>query len=178
MKRFKNILCVVAAGTDNKSIIERSVILANNNQASLTIVEIVNDMPPTSLIERFISHDDLHSKIVKQGQLKLEELIAPWRRKIRIESKVLIGKPFLQIIREVISNDHDLVIKVDDSCRLSEPKFGSDDMHLLRKCPCPVWLLKSKSQKSYQKIIAAVDVDRDYPRKGFNSRHLLSLHLL
>lgn len=34
MKRFKDILCVVAPGTGCKPVVERAVTLAENNQAS------------------------------------------------------------------------------------------------------------------------------------------------
>ena len=56
--------------------------------------------------------------------------------------------------------------------------FGSDDMHLLRKCPCPVWLVKPESAKVYQTILAAVDVDFDYPPEELNTRHLLIQQIL
>jgi len=38
--------------------------------------------------------------------------------------------------------------------------FGSDDMHLLRKCPCPVWIMKENEPEAYKQIMAAVDFDR------------------
>jgi nucleotide-binding universal stress UspA family protein len=56
--------------------------------------------------------------------------------------------------------------------------FGSDDMHLLRKCPCPVWLVKPESPKAYQKILAAVDVDDDHPSEELHTRHLLNHKIL
>jgi hypothetical protein len=52
---------------------------------------------------------------------------------------VLVGKTFLEIIRQVLRNEHDLVIKcVDLSSSFKETLFGSTDMHLMRKCPCPL----------------------------------------
>jgi len=59
-----------------------------------------------------------------------------------------MGTGFLQIIRTVLRNGHDLVIKPAENPDFIERLFGSDDMHLLRKCPCPVWLTKpGKSRK-------------------------------
>ena len=34
--------------------------------------------------------------------------------------------------------------------------FGSDTLHLLRKCPCPVWVTKQEPQSSYDHILAAI----------------------
>lgn len=35
--------------------------------------------------------------------------------------------------------------------------FGSTTMHLLRKCPCPVWVIKPGQPQPYHRILAAVD---------------------
>jgi nucleotide-binding universal stress UspA family protein len=37
--------------------------------------------------------------------------------------------------------------------------FGSTAMHLMRKCPCPVWVVKKGENERYDRIIAAVDPD-------------------
>ena len=117
------------------------------------------------LPNRVPSYEKLHSKIVLEHRRCLEVLVAPWNEKIELQIKVLIGIPFVEIIREVLRNERDLVIKATESGELLDRVFGSDDMHLLRKCPCPVLLVKSKSRKTYHRILAAVDVDIDdcYP---------------
>ena len=35
--------------------------------------------------------------------------------------------------------------------------FGSTDMHLLRKCPCPVWIDRLGGATGYRRMLAAVD---------------------
>jgi len=52
------------------------------------------------------------------------------------------------------------VIKCPESPSWLDRFFSGDDMHLLRKCPCPVWLVKPQAPKTYRRILAAVDVDR------------------
>jgi nucleotide-binding universal stress UspA family protein len=51
-------------------------------------------------------------------------------------------------------------------------------MHLLRKCPCPVWLCKPNAGARYRRILAAVDVEQFYPRDELRTRHGLNLGLL
>jgi len=41
MERFKNILCVLAPGETSQHALERAVTLAENNQASLTVVDVI-----------------------------------------------------------------------------------------------------------------------------------------
>lgn len=53
-----------------------------------------------------------------------------------------LGKTSIEIIWQVLLHQHDLVIKTargrTDGRRIS---IGTTAMHLVRKCPCPVWLV-------------------------------------
>jgi universal stress protein E len=179
MQRFKDILYVAAPGSIGRAAFERAVALADNNQARLTVVEVIDQLPRnTKLIAHAQSFEGLQAKIVAGRRQGLEKLVAFWSRKIEIQTKVLIGISFLEIIREVLRNGHDLVIKTAESDGLLDRVFGSDDMHLLRKCPCPVWLVKSELPKAFHKILTAVDVDDYYPQEELNTRHLLNLQIL
>jgi len=179
MQRFKNILCVTAPDSANVTALKRAVALADNNQARLTVVEVIDEIPPnTKLLERVLSPEDLQASMVVEHQKRLEKQVALWGKNIEIQTRVLVGIPFLEIIREVLRNGCDLVIKAAESGGLLDQVFGSDDMHLLRKCPCPVWLVKSKSPKVYRRILAAVDVDDFYPPDELTTRHQLNLQIL
>ena len=179
MKRFKNILCIVNTDMQNTIAVEHAVKLAEKNQASLTVIEVIDEIPPnTTLFERTLSSIDLQEKIIAAHQNRLQELVSPWGQKVEIKTKVLTGILFLEVIYEVLRNRHDLVFKTAEIGVLLNRVFGSDDMHLLRKCPCPVWLVKPESPKAYQTILAAVDVDDDYPPVELNTRHLLIEQIL
>jgi len=179
MRRFKDILCVVCPGTEGKDALSRAATLADNNQARLTVVEVIDEIPPnTKLLDRVLSSVDLQAKIVAEHKNRLQELVASWSRNTEIQTEVLTGVPFWEIVCEVLRNERDLVIKTAESGGLLDRLFGSDDMHLLRKCPCPVWLVKPDSHKAHHRILAAVDVNDYYPSDELNTRHLLNLQIL
>lgn len=82
MQRFKNILCVVNTERNDTAALEHAAKLAANNQARLTVIEVIDEIPPdTKLFERVMSPVDLQEKIVKECQNKLEEIILPWCKK-------------------------------------------------------------------------------------------------
>jgi nucleotide-binding universal stress UspA family protein len=179
MKRFKNILCVVDPGEACKPALARAVTLAENNQASLTLVDVTTRIPAgIGMPEGGPLSADLQAAMVSAHAQGLEALVDPYRKRIGIQTKVLIGTPFLEIIREVLRNGHDLLIKIPETRDWLDRLFGSDDMHLLRKCPCPVWLIRPQAPKSYRRILAAVDVDDAYPSAELESRRALNLQIL
>ena len=105
MQRFKNILCVVENREADKYVLERAVMLAENNQASLTVVEVAErvtagiGMPDGGPISAA-----LQAATVSAHTQGLETLVDPYRKRIEIQTKVLLGVPFLEIIREVLRN--------------------------------------------------------------------------
>ena len=101
---------------------------------------------------------DLQSAMKADRIQALESFTNPYEKRVKIRLDVLMGTGFLQIIRTVLRNGHDLVIKPAENPDFIERLFGSDDMHLLRKCPCPVWLTKPGDKPNYSCILAAVDV--------------------
>ena len=163
MNRFKNILCVAKPGETSKPAIERAVKLAQQNQASLTIVDVVPkftagiNMPEGGPIS-----DELQTAMQRDHEEHLKPLIESYRKLMNIDFKILTGEPFLEIIRQVLRCGHDLVIKLPDTYDWLDRLLGSEDMHLLRKCPCPVWLIKTEKTPSDRRILAAVDVGGDY----------------
>jgi nucleotide-binding universal stress UspA family protein len=117
---------------------------------------------------------DLQAATVNNYKQELETLLERYRQRIEIETRVLVGTPFLEIIREVLRNAHDLVVKCPESPNWLDRFFSGDDMHLLRKCPCPVWMVKPQTGESYNRILAAVDVDDSYSLEEFKTRQALN----
>jgi len=179
MKRFNNILCVVEQGAGFNPALIRAATLAENNQANLTVIAVAEcvaagiGMPGGRLISA-----DLQAALVSEYEQNLESLIEPYRQRINVHARVLVGTPFMEIIREVMRNGRDLVIKTAETWDWQERLFGSNDMHLLRKCPCPVWLLKPEALSPYRRILVAVDVDDVFPPREMELRRALNFQLL
>jgi len=131
MKRFKNILYVNETGVNQSSAIARAVSLAKHNQADLTIVDVI-DGP---------SAEELKTEVAVNRRRALAALIAPFQQGIDIQIQVLTGKRFLEVIRMVLSQSFDLVVKPAEDPDWMDRLFGSDDMHLLltltRSIQCP-----------------------------------------
>jgi len=179
MKRFKNILCVVDTKTDCKHALQRAVELAENNQASLAVVNVMsNDKAGIGMPDGGPISADFQAARLKVHTQEVEELLEPYRAQVEINIRILYGTPFLEIIREVLRNNHDLLIKSPETQDWLDQLFGSDDMHLLRKCPCPVWLTKPGAPKTYGRILAAVDIDKTYPQEEQETRRELNHQIL
>lgn len=175
MKRFKNILCVMESEDACQSALERAMTLAENNQATVTVATVTERLKLSGSMPGGGSvPSDLQDRVTAAQTQWLETLVEPYRERIEVNTLVLTGTPFLEIIRDVLRNGRDLVIKCPESPDWLDRLFSGDDMHLLRKCPCPVWLVKPETSASYQRILAAVDVDESYPPEELKTRQALN----
>ncbi len=151
MQRFTKILFINDPPANSKRALKRALQLARANEAELTIISMIEEFPRsmTKLEKTFrqLQKEELEALL---GELSTEG--------VNFKASQLIGTPFLQIIRQVVQEGHDLVIKpAEGRGGLSSMLFGSTDLHLLRKCPCPVWIIKPSQRKKYARILAAVD---------------------
>ncbi|RKT47566.1 universal stress protein [Thiocapsa rosea] len=177
MKRFRNILFVADPEKGCRSAFERAVLLAENNQAEFTLVDVI---PRVSAGFRLrgggTTAEDLQAAATEQRLRRLESLIKPYEPRLDIRVKVLTGTPYLEIIREVLRSTHDLVMRPPEDAGWFGRLLGSDDMNLLRQCPCPVWAIKCKGSGSFRRILAAVDVDDSL--RPEETRHAMNLRIL
>lgn len=150
MQHFTNILCVVTSHENSGPALARALTTAENAQARLTVLKVL---------------PEIHSIRPEQQAIMLERvrtaLVAMTGEQgggTAIEHEVLTGTTFLEVIRAVLARGYDLVIKTAERPSFTDRIFGSDDMHLLRKCPCPVWLTHPDEKSNYESIVAAVDI--------------------
>lgn len=153
MRRFKNILVVYDRFRGSRGALDHAISLAANNNAELTVALCLSEFDATVPA-------DLVDTIIRGLHAHLQSLLDPGLAKgVNAQILTLRGRPFIQIIRTVLSAGHDLVIKSAgpdrDENGAARP-FGSTELHLLRKCPCPVWILREDEPKAAQRVIAAV----------------------
>ena len=113
MHRFKNILLLYDARPEHDFTRKRAADLARRNQARLTVVDVIEeDSWDSGEIYASPPFQDLKQFVIKERQKELKAAIERMSQQgLDIAAKLLFGKPFLEIIRQVLRENHDLVIK-------------------------------------------------------------------
>jgi len=119
----------------------------------------VLDRPPSKL-EVGIKPLELKKQMTEDRLEQLENVASELRKHgIQVTVKVLHGKRFLEIIRETLRSDYDLLMKPAGSeSRIKSIFFGSTDMQLFHLCPYPVWIFQPTHQAQLNKLMIAVDL--------------------
>jgi len=79
---------------------------------------------------------------------------------IEAEDKLALGKGWLELVRQALRDRHDLVlIGTRDRRGLEWMLFGSTAVKVVRRCPCPVWVVKPDGRHSPFKVLVASGLD-------------------
>ena len=178
----KKIAFLFNPSVDNQQALKQVFSSAVNNQASLTIISVIN--PPIlsfKISDDFTPVEELEDNLLKAQAKALKDTQLDWE-KIEVNFTILAGDPDLETVREIIREDYDLLVKTADNQGLLKKVFGREDMRLLRNSPCPVWLVQSKGLQSVdhdsRKVLATIDVNNMYKDDELEARHELNLQVL
>jgi nucleotide-binding universal stress UspA family protein len=156
MKPFKNILVIPKHPLADDPVLVRAAELALSSGGRITVMWPIEDDEMKELI---IAEAD--EKELASIEDQLNAAVEPLRRKnIPVGTQILTGSSFEDIVVRAfeLEPDHDLVMKVARGRHEEESsRFGARALHLMRRCPCPVWIVDPERKASEGNVLAAVD---------------------
>ncbi|MGD9903974.1 MAG: universal stress protein [Dehalococcoidia bacterium] len=173
--RFKNIALVYEC---DDATLTCAATLARHHRARLTLVHVITRVPDA--VATFDANGrsvDVRALIYRDRQSALREAARSIVGSgVRPRTRLLIGEPFIEIIRDVAAHDRDLVVMTADGHRgLRRRLLGSTASHLVRKCPVPVLVVKPGKRGRFQRVAVAVDPGTTEAPQADLNRRLLEL---
>lgn len=157
MQRFKNITLVHEC---DAATLRMAVQLAKENSARLTVVHVIPEMPDEMKHVWDGSQSlDVRNLVLRDQQEKLTKVAEKIKKSgVRAATRLLVGDPSLEIVRDVVDKKRDLVIMTaEGDGGVKSRLFGSTSSRLLRKCPVPLLVVKPGRSKRLRRVLAAVD---------------------
>jgi len=178
---YRDILLILTPGIDETATLDYAAVLAADCRAALTVAEVLTDA--TSAVDHGVSSpDELDEEMAESRRGRLEERVARLRENgdLDVQTKVLVGKPHEEVVREVVANGRDLVLKTaQGGYGLKVRIFGDDDTRLLKTCPCPVLLIRSIPPKPYRHRLVCAGVYQDeHPGSHRDDRYAINHRIL
>lgn len=164
MKRIKRILVATDTRYDKHPIVDKAAEVAYFNQASLKIVGV---LPTVPWLARAVTQECEHmTELLEKEHLDiLNRLADPLMKKgLNVETEMLRGKTSIELAREVLRNDHNVLFAVAKgrNSKHNGP-YGHTARRLLRKCPCPVWLVTGNTKPEFKHVMGCVDTSTNEP---------------
>jgi nucleotide-binding universal stress UspA family protein len=170
MKQFQKILAIFDTEERDTTALKLAHQLAGESGGQLTAVHVIPPLP-SEIPEGIGGLDELKQTLVRAAESTLEAALGKLTEgKTRTRMRVCWGHTAMEVSRLVMTEGHDLVVKgTGRRKRFPGKLLGSVDMRLLRKCPCPVWLIKPEGHDYVTNILAAIDpVSSDVEEERLN----------
>lgn len=165
MEKYQKILAVVDPTTEDQKALKRAAELARKTGASITAFLTIYDF--SYEMTTMLSSDEreaMRQSVINDRKQWLQEIINTLSfDNLTVDCQVIWhNRPFEQIITQVLTNDYDIVIKgTHQHDKLKSVIFTPTDWHILRKCPCPVLLVKEHLWPKDGNILAALNIGSD-----------------
>jgi universal stress protein E len=164
MSIYNNILVVADINNEQQPALARAMQLGSKSKSPCKITFFLSIYDFSYEMTSMLSADErdaMRAGVVLQREQWMKEIATPYHQQdIELDIKVVWhNRPYEAIINEVFSNSHEIVIKATRKHAIIESViFTPTDWHLLRKCPCPVLLVKEHDWPENGKIVASVHV--------------------
>lgn len=165
MEKYQNLLVVIDPNQDDQTALRRAVYIVQRNggriKAFLPVYDLSYDM--TTLLSPD-ERNAMRKGVINQKTAWIKQQARYYLEAgIQIDIKVIWhNRPYEAIIEEVITDKHDLLIKMaHQHDKLGSLIFTPLDWQLLRKCPAPVWMVKDKEWPEYGTIVVAANLSNE-----------------
>ena len=164
---FKNLLVATDFSDSAKSALDAGRWMAQQFHARLKLAHVVRDVFESMAVMGYgvgwePTIDELTS-LQKQLRHDAEERLLALSRageaaEIEVQTEVLSGTPFVEIVRAVEAEGIDLVVAgTRGLSTFKRVLIGSTATKLARLCPCPVWIARSEHPEGLKSILVPLD---------------------
>lgn len=141
-----------------ETAIERAIWVAKLSSAHLHFFFALDVCGKTQ--EAIEEEADTKSTVLGAAERELKKLVDQAKQQgVEASYCIKFGKSWLELVRQVIRTDADLVIVGGRQHSPLERLFiGTTGQNLLRNCPCPVWVTHEPQEGSHGAILVAHDL--------------------
>jgi universal stress protein E len=160
MSAYSNVLVVLDPAAEQQKALNRALQLARLQPCRLTVFLTVYDFSyeMTTMLSG-TERESMRQAVISDREQWIQQLLAE-ANATDIDTHILVvwhNRPFEAIVHTAIEQKIDFVIKgTHDHDVLKSMIFTPTDWHILRKCPCPVLMIKEYEWPIRRNIIAAV----------------------
>jgi len=152
MSHPQSILAFVDHRPESRIALEKALALAQRTGGKVTVMDVLES-------PRWPWQAKLHDLSLGKRRLELFDVAERMRHeRVSVDVALRSGRPSVELVRAVLAQGHDWVIKAAKGRAEGRGSlFGSTAMHLIRKCPSPVWIVGPQGQPTGPRILAAID---------------------
>ncbi len=137
---------------------------ANLINAELEVITVIEE---SGMLKKLFSSDELTVKLNQEARKKLDELIASYSSKLKINTQIVYGKPYEKIL-EVANkiNPSFIFMGRSEMSKYKKALLGSNAMHLILESEFPIITIRGKQdfevyKNKHKEILVPLDFEKE-----------------
>ncbi len=177
MAKRTTILVVIDPTSEDQPALSKAAEFAKHIDADLALLTCIYD-PDIAHVQWVTgqSMEHVRGAAIDAHFESLERLAEPARSEGRsVSIKVAWDSPLHEaIVREALHIEADYVVKdTHHHSAISRALFTNTDWHLIRECPCPLWLVKPTPAPQQAVVMAAIDPMHEHDEPAALDRRII-----
>lgn len=167
MKNVKKILIPYDFSETSQAALKQGILLSRKLQANLLVLYVLEKTPNEEILKLTFPSGDLRSKLENKIQGELRSLVnAEPESKISIETRVVVGKPAVEILLMTEKEKADLVVMGSHGhTGLKRLWLGSVTERVVQRAKIPVLVHRGKTEIAPTRILIPIDFS-EYSKEG------------
>jgi len=179
MTTRKKILVVIDPTSEEQPALSRATEFARCVDADLALLTCLFD-PDIAHVQWVTGQtlEHLRDEAIDVHFKSLERLAVPLRSEgLSVSIKIAWDSPLHEaIVREALNIEADFLVKdTHHHSAVSRALLTNTDWHLIRECPCPLWLVKPTSAPLDASVMAAVDPVHEHDEDAALDRRIVAV---
>lgn len=177
MIQAKNFIVLLDDIDKSKFAIQRIIEFASKQKNThLYFIKVVDSFFE---IKKALNKNTSHIEkiFLREMKEKISVISPDTLKNLTMSFQIKEGVSFIEVIRQVILYKSDLLI-IPEFFSSTQNGFASNIFHIIRKCPCPVWVLRASKPKVKLRVLIATDIDQNDPVKASINNKCITLALL
>jgi nucleotide-binding universal stress UspA family protein len=151
---FARILCPIDGSSGSAEAIEYAVSLARETDGRLTLATVVEPLPEAGEFTAIDAAEYQRGAEARAATMLREAVPAAMREWCRVDERVAVGKPSTRILETAAEIDADVIVMgVRGRGAVDLLAFGSTTNDVVRRSPCPVFVVHPKARDRRQPVL-------------------------
>lgn len=148
-RTFETIIAPTDFSDSSRAALEYALDMASPG-GRVVVCHVVDDVPLTyGYVGVVLSSAELRSRMAKDAEKELEAFLPDAPEGVTVETRILHGSPYLEVVRLAAGEGADLVVMgTHGRSGLQHVLLGSVAEKVVRKSPCPVLVVRPAGSES------------------------------
>ena len=162
MKLFPKVVFSVDCQSIDEELVKKAIRITSQLECELTILDSIHELSWLTKLT-LPNHESITELVERDKNNSIQEMVDRFCRSgIPTTGELMHGPTSSNVVDFCEAQGTDLILRVTRGAQSNEPgRLGRTSKRLLRKSPCPIWLMHPHTRPLSENVVACIDTEEN-----------------